>query len=155
MNDEKKKIIVLGALFALILAVGAFQMVGGPKGGATTPVADKKKVETKGTEKPPLKNPEVGFELAARDPFQAPDSETPMLAPNKTVAPPVTPQPERRVHQLPRATETMPYHPLGGQLSMDGHPGGLPAPTQPKAVEPSFGYSLAGVIVGARPAAVF
>jgi hypothetical protein len=149
--DEKKKIIVLGTLFAAFIAVGAFSFI--PKGqpqefegqteeaSAKVPVAEEKKVAT-------LPNPRFAAPLAARDPFQVPESRLLPLEPE---------QPVRGI------TPTRPLQELAGNLPLPGTLGVEPvridglalAEQQRPDEDPPFGYSVSGVVVGERPLVVF
>jgi hypothetical protein len=148
--DEKKKIYVVGALFAVVIAVGAFQVVNMTGPDAPPPPAPKKKEDAKNADaKPEIKNPIYAKAYAERDPFE-PDAQAlndgTTVEATKPISAPVL---SAKHHHLP----SLP--PIGIDRS-----GGLP-PMQitpdpsVKPAEPRFEYRLSGVVVGQRPAAVF
>ncbi len=161
--DDKKKITVIGALALVIVAVGAFQFLS-PSGPATVAgKKDAKKTALKGDgtdESAGPKYPLLADNLPDRDPFVGPD----LTDPTKPLIPPTT---APKGPSLPAAkrggSNRWSPPPLGGPgfspLPLSGQvggnmasPGGL-ANTAPK--EPEFAFTLSGVIVGHRPAAVF
>jgi hypothetical protein len=155
MQDDRKKTIVLGALFVVIIAVGAFQL---RPSGATPPPAKatpsavaqaaqtqaqaqeqtKEAAATASAELPPL---------PARDPFAAPDK-----APATTPTPPAAPGPQ--IH--PMSGMIPPMGIPGAQLVKDqglplaGTSAGAPAPK----IESTMTWRLTGVVTGAHPLAV-
>lgn len=160
MKDDKKKMMVVGALALVIVAVGAFQFLGGstPPPAAKTAKKDDAKAGDKtadAAEEGP-KNPLYAAELPQRDPFQPHTlvGETPK-APNVPAAG-STPLPDakasRRGHR--GGGTSIPPMTITGNLpnaGMNGSIGITPTGPDPSA----FNYSVSGVIVGQRPAAVF
>lgn len=184
MLDEKQKIMVLGALGVLILGIGAFQLMpqgpdapAGPKSSGWKPP-----VSAEDTKPEPPKNPALVAMLPRRDPFDVPDAYRPKEQQPDPVTPTVDPlkvpelpkpgeNPRRRSNgRRPRQLSgRLPANPFA-----DEGPGELPQPgnlnverekpnvTQttvppvepPKPPEPTFDYTLSGVIVGRRSAAV-
>ena len=147
MNRDKKQLVVVGVLVALILCVGAFQVMrkpdaapapSGPK--VVKPGAEGEK-DVKQVRKYPL-DP-----LPAKDPF-----ETAAFVAG-SVAPPPKPKDPVVAHPLPDPDKTA----LTGALSGDGsthdpfEKGDIPL-APPK---PVFGYTLIGIVNGAHPMAVF
>ena|GEM_PF-1944736 len=168
MNDEKKKIIILGCLGAVILCVGAFQIMGGkkppPPPATPTPSSSESASTSDSTDvadatsatKPALgpdgkplpsgavvlKNPQVATPLPVRDPFQPPASAMPVVSMYHPFHPQVS-----RVNSMGRIIT-----PLGGSTLGPVTPS---APTPiPPAVETPFTYKLVGCISGDRPAAL-
>lgn len=178
MKDDKKKFIVLGALVAVILGVGAFSFLGG---GSTPPPAaeasktDKAKegdkvakvdadgnpiVDGDGAEPP--KNPLYAMDLPQRDPFAegslANEKGIPGLPdPGRGPQTAPTPAPSRPVRKSGggRSMEIPPYRPGGltGQLPGVGSGTVSIDPTAPDTS--SFSYSLSGTMNGAKKVAVF
>jgi hypothetical protein len=150
--DDKKKMAVVGALFAVIVAVGAFQLV---NSGAPEPAPKKvaKKDDTKADDKVEAQNPLYAVDLPSRDPFK-PGSLNPIEG--LKVPDPVQPNraptdPPRRYRNVPNQLQELP--PLTGNFA-PAHPGDLSVqPNMPP--KSAFGYALSGVIVGEKPAAVF
>jgi hypothetical protein len=159
--DEKKKIVVVGALVVVVLGIGAFQMtsggLSGPQEKVKTPgeqaVAakdgDAKKAET---EEFVLRNPLFANTLPARDPFEE-GSITNSLKP---------PEPNRYVRPPVRNTSanpgTQPFRPLGaGDRLPEAFAGGNNSlqPGVPLRDPDAFALTVTGVIMGARPAAIF
>lgn len=151
--DDKKKLIMLGALAAVILAVGAFQFIAKGKPEQTPAPATDQAVATDSAKdgatplspadakKEAEKNNLVVGSFPTRDPFKPI-----ILAGNQQ---PVVHQPIQQ-YRPPVMT--------GSLAPLEINPSGLPGvqngqPLVPEA--PSFAYRLSGVIVGARPAAVF
>ncbi|RYG88878.1 hypothetical protein EON77_00060, partial [bacterium] len=170
MDSEKKKTIVVGALFVAMLGIGAFQFAKGGEGETPPPAEGKKdaagaesKGDAGGVKKPSNgkaaapKNPMFASALGTRDPFQ-PAS---FSATEPTPAAPVNPTPPATVPprlggglvpSLPNAApgglsgELPPMPPVGNGSTT------LPPITPPK---PTFRGALIGVLLGARSAAVF
>lgn len=144
--DDKKKVIVVVVLAVIILAVGTFQLTSGSSAPAEPPKEAKKSDATKVSpidEGP--KNAEVATPLAMRDPFEPAEIASTLADPAPT--PPSTPEPKRPtgvsnpidltgIGQLPNAD-------IGIQ------------PVEPPAPKDVFAYSLAGIVIGDRPAALF
>lgn len=177
MKDDKKKFIVLGALVAVILGVGAFSFLGG---GGTPPPApeasktDKEKEDAKvakvdadgnpiveGEDAEPPKNPLYVADLPQRDPF----SEGALAAQKELSG---LPDPARGPQPAPAQTRPAPRPRgrSGGMTIPPFRPGGLTGqlpgvgggtvsidPTGPDTS--SFSYSLSGTMNGAKKVAVF
>lgn len=162
MKDDKKKVIVLGVLFAVIAGVGAFSMLGGSspapapdaaasKDGSSDP--NKKKVVEEEPEGP--KNPLYAADLAQRDPFQpkAMPVDPAVAAAMKAATQPLpTPPKSRRSGRVSGGGgyTSIPPVQISGTLP-SGNIGLTPTGPDPS----TFNYSVSGVIVGQRPAAVF
>ena len=168
MQDDKKKMLVLVILVIAILGVGAFQLMPQePERAAPStskkwaPPEEKEGVEAKVT---PVRNPSVMAPLSKRDPFDVPagfDIDGPVVNPANERP---TPNP-RRVSSMDEPIRPFPVgvDPLPGtQLGREEMPSairgnGKPGPTTDSVVkppEPTFDYSLSGVIVGRTSAAV-
>jgi hypothetical protein len=147
MQDDKKKLIVVVALAVVILAVGVFQFTsGGSQPAPITSKKDEKKVVPE--EQPePLKNPMFAADLRPRDPFKEPASiAAAQTKPNVPQAPVGKINPPS---QMPDVTFD--------KTGSFGQAGPL-GPVGPVVVEPpvpQFGYRLSGVMLGAKPMAVF
>ena len=184
MLDDKQKLMVLGALGVVILGIGAFQLMpqgpdapAGPKPSGWKPPAAAEAAKPE-----PPKNPAVVATLPRRDPFDVPDEFRPPEQMPDPVAPTIDPLktpelPKPGGNPQRRGTRPRPSY-LSGRLPAtpfgNEEPGELPAPgnlkveqekpnvTQqtvppvepPKPPEPTFEYTLSGVIVGRRSAAV-
>ena len=157
MNREKKQMIVVGVLVALVLSVGAFQFTRKDP----VPVAQPKVVKPEPT-KPgdkdfkmvPLKYPEL-IPLAVKDPF-----ETASFAAGPK---PIETPPVETKTQVPGTAITKPTRDKLTKLPPSGDFAGDKTFTssgigevKPQEVpEPIFGYTLIGIVEGAYPAAVF
>jgi len=156
MKDNKKKLVIL-ALAVLIVGIGAFQFMGGSSAPAPTK-GDAKKADpsASATATPEaVKNPLYAQALSQRDPFEIPAEAQPTPTPAPT--PPPQPMPQK---PRPRGTERIAPLPLTGDLPpANGGPmgavGGPNGATAAKPPEPEFGYKVVGVVVGAKPVAVF
>jgi hypothetical protein len=156
MQDNKKKTIVVAALGLVIVCLGVFQFV---RSTAVPPelaaAAAKREAEKQATVKARVaakdegpKNPLFAFNLPARDPFEEGilPTDTTKQQPAQTQAPKVDPRP--------------PVREIGGsQLPVfPGGPGG-PLGAGSVGIEPvpeaKFGYRVSGVMLGAKPMAVF
>lgn len=168
MQDDKKKMTVLGVLVIAIIGVGAFQMM--PQGADVPPAEPHKKwvppaddVSAKVTIIP---NPSVMTPLSKRDPFDVPPGADPDAAPpvetkpepSRTKEMPPTlgsgsPQPFGQFPSLPNAgIDNGTTNRAAGVEVIKTEP--IKPPDPPKPVEPVFNYTLSGVIVGRQPAAV-
>jgi hypothetical protein len=180
MQDEQKKLMILAALGVVILGVGAFQLMPsdspkptGPQPSGWKPPVTSEKTEEKAAE--PAPNPQVVAALPRRDPFDVPDYAMPPVPGTGT---PITPAPlpaPRFSGRPPRSSR--PPRRMTGRLGMGDFGRDVPSlpeagfkvepvrPTvdsnvavtktePPKPPEPTFDYTLSGVIVGRRPAAV-
>jgi hypothetical protein len=149
MKDDKKKLIVVGALALLIVCVGVFQFIAGgtpPPAPAATAKKEAPKVTTPVEPIEEVKNPMYVANLSPRDPFVAPASVTQDATKPPTPAPPVA-QPQVRQQPLPSG---LIYK--GGDF---GSGGGSTAPVLVAVPEPQFTFRLSGVMLGAKPMAVF
>lgn len=177
MDANKKKTFVVGALGVALLAVGAFQFVGG--GEPEKKDKEKKKLsvgaslygEGDATEK--LKNlvannqisedhPEslvYNIPLNQRDPFARSGSAVPPIQPT-------TPQPEPPRQTTPKPPVLGGNPPFGGAMPPFPVPGagqpGLPGadgvgvrPGDPLRQPDEFAFSAVGLIEGTHPAVVF
>lgn len=149
MKGDKKKVIVVAALALVIVGVGVFQFVASsspaPAPAATAKKEDKKPVKDQEKVDPP-KNPTLLASLPARDPFTATVSLT-QTDPNQPKAPtPVPPKsdPEPSVPRMPPA-----------QIGGPGFGAGTGPMTIQALPEAKFAFSLSGVMLGAKPMAVF
>lgn len=166
MNPDKKKTMVLAALFVVILGVGAFQFMAG---GETPPPPakkdDKAKADAKKDAVQPIKNPGY-YPLAAHDPFipatfineatPDPTPQQPAPQPDNSKKGPVWQDggngPRLKNHGDPRGLIP---GPLEGGMPAGGNKG-TGTEVKPMEVEkPKFGYTLIGIVVGNHPTAVF
>jgi hypothetical protein len=159
--DEKKKLMILGAMGVVLLGIGVVQFTKGSGAPAPAPApaasAAKSDATANGDKKDDLTAPQqndlVTGSYAQRDPFK------PLVDPNASSATLVAQQtPPTKPLQTRVATgEAFPNYPIdkGGSLPQAGVApgGGTTTPLTPPA--PQFGYRLAGIIVGKKPAAVF
>lgn len=136
--NDKKKVLIVGALGVVLLGAGVFQFL--PSGEQPKPAPTDTKKDAKKTaeiEKP--KNPELAFDLPARDPFESPEPDNggkplPKPTPRQDTIKPVTPS------EL-KGTITTPLPPVNGS-------------TKP-VDQPTCPYSLAGIVIGDVPVAIF
>lgn len=161
--DEKKKMMVLAGLGAVFVCIGAFTFM--PK-SEEPPVTEKKEVPAFLVENENAKaneaalNPTVVANLPARDPFKAPNSML-QARTDTTVAPPPMPAPTRRQDPPVRLAGKVKPFDLSPIPGVNGNLGGgsgeikVEAPAEEKKEEPQFSYTVGGVAVGQRPAAVF
>jgi hypothetical protein len=166
--DDKKKFGVLAALFVVMIAIGAFQF---SKGGAPTPPPPakeksgeqqaKKEATTEGDTDPAEDNANIVAlaPLPGRDPFDGsrymPKPEQP-----KPVTQTPEPKPERAEPRLPAPPRLSggfaPVGPAMGTLPSTG--GSAPIAVAPGAKlehADDFNYTVSGVILGEKSAAVF
>lgn len=169
MKDDKKKLVVIGALAVVLVGIGAFSFLGGDP-APPAPAAEEKK---EGTATDPTvakvdengnvvgapvqnapKNPLYAMELPQRDPFQGNTfgGQPPISAPT---LPPATKQPPRKTGTRRSGGSEIgipPYRPLEGSLPMAGT-----ANVTPTGPDPSeFGYTVSGTMTGGKkPVAVF
>lgn len=151
MSKDKKQILVLGVLFAVILAVGAFQFMGGSKPKVA---ADKDDKKDKGTEvavndekADPIKEaivPLFTAPLVSRDPFvpQAVVLDEETTDPNQNtgiIKPP--PMPNGNNGQGYENVGVV-HPPVDGQIGLQ--------PTDP----PKDAWALRGVMMGAKTLAI-
>lgn len=150
--DDKKKLMVLGAMGVVLLGIGAFQFA---KGSGAAPAPAPTPAVTQSTDSnanandngdvkvAPQQNDLVSGSYAYRDPFK------PLVDPNP--APPQMAPPPRVASNA--GGGTFPPFPIDKGDALPGAGGGTTVPLTPPA--PQYGYRLAGVIMGRRPAAVF
>lgn len=172
MKDDKKKLMIVGILFVVILGVGVFQFTAGsapaPAAQAVTPENAEKvykeagldekakevEAELKGEGDPMQKLYAMG--MPARDPFQQTAAN---LAPKPEPAK-AQPQPQP---QAPRSARRSgggngvtlpPFSPMQGSLpNVNVNPNGAGLPNVPNLV-PEPGYTVSGVIRGPKNQAV-
>ena len=178
MKDDKKKLVVIGALATVLLGVGAFTFLGGGPTPPPAPLEVKKtdggkedgtkvsKVDENGNpivgedEKEPPKNPLYVMDLPQRDPFQVrplAGEEFKPIPPTQPLPSPSKPAPRR---PGPRRSYgagdygTAPYQPLTGSLP---NAGGGSVTLTPSGPDPSaFGYTVSGTMTGgSKSVAVF
>lgn len=159
--DDKKKLMVLGAMGVVLLGIGAFQFVKASGSQQPAPAATPAVTSTPSTtaantdgskaddQTPPQQNDLVKGAYPYRDPFHALVDSNPRPASNPM--PPV-PQPGRRNDGIPNFPGIDKQGSLPNVVAANAN-GGVTVPVKPPA--PAFGYSLAGVIMGRKPAAVF
>ena len=160
--DDKKKLMVLGAMGVVLLGIGAFQFVKSsgsqqpaaaptpavtstPAGSATNTDGNKADDQT-----PPQQNDLVKGAYAYRDPFKPLVDSNPRPPSNPMPTP--APQPGRRNEGIPNFPGIDKQGGLPNVVATNAN-NGVTVPVKPPA--PEFGYRLAGVIMGRKPAAVF
>lgn len=160
--DEKKKLIVIGALTVLMLGIGAFQIAKGSSHApapavvaTTTGTAASGSDATSTTNKDDSQSAQQANDLVkgsypAHDPFKpvVDANAPPPAAPLQNTSKPLT----ERVAK----NQLFPAFPgirKDGQLPVASAQGGVTTPIKPPA--PDYGYRLAGVLMGKKPAAVF
>lgn len=150
MKDDKKKLIVVLALALVIVAVGVFQFTSGGSSAPAAPTAKKeeKKVVPEEPIEPP-KNPMFAANLPVRDPFKEPSSLS-----TEANTPPVAPMPSGEIQKPAQQFKAPPMPPISGSLEPtdNGNPN---APMTVQITEKQFSYRLSGVMLGAKPMAVF
>ena len=157
--DDKKKLMVLGAMGVVLLGIGAFQFVKASGSQQPAPAATPAVTTTPSTvasnadgnnaddQTPPQQNDLVKGAYPYRDPFHALVDSNPRPASNPMAN---VPQPGRRNEGIPNFPG---IDKQGGLPNVASANGGVTVPVNPPA--PAFGYSLAGVIMGRKPGAVF
>lgn len=145
--DDKKKLIVLAALFVVILGVGAFQFVGGGAEPPKTPPKPKEETAAQKTEEQPsVPNPQFANPLPPRDPFD-PTSAVASLQAQQ----PKEPEPKPAPQPKPLTGKLEPLPPVS--------PSGLAGPIQlapdKPAEPPAPKFVVTGVFLGEKSAAVF
>lgn len=146
--DDKKKLIVVVVLAVIILAVGVFQFTSGPASADTPKVAkgtNSSKVEP--IDEGP-KNAVVAAPLAMRDPFEPASIASTLDDPSPTPPQQRDPRPSTRPTGISNPID------LTGIGQLPGANIGV-QPVEPPAPRDVFSYSLAGIVLGARPAALF
>lgn len=153
--DEKKKLMVIGALAVAFLGIGAFQFTKAsapppapapaakPADATASTTADSSTDQTEA----PQANNLVSGAYAVRDPFH------PLVDPNAAAAP--APMPSGPIGRVASARNTFgpDIDKSGGFSGLPSASGAVTAPIKPPA--PEFPYKLAGIILGRKPAAVF
>ena len=156
MQDEQKKLLIVGLLFVVMLGVGVFQfqkLSPAPQSAPSTssshhvlPTNDATKVATS-----PLLNPPA---LAERDPF-APPVKFAGLAPAGAEPQPIAkldrPVEPMKGDVLPAAMSTTALVPDPKSAGPQSVPAAASQPKPP--VVPPFSYRLTGVMLGAKPLA--
>lgn len=136
--NDKKKILIVGALGVVLLGAGVFQFL--PSGEAPKPApAQAKKDDKKNLEAEKPKNPEVAFDLPQRDPFESPEPDNGGKPIPKT--PPKTDSVKPVIPGDLKGPITTPLPPAGGSTK--------PAETA------TCPYTLSGIVVGDIPVAIF
>lgn len=164
MKDDKKKLLVLGVLVLVMLAVGAFTFLGGKKSApvattattdeGTTVVDDAENAEVTEEEDPNGLRPELSGMIAStyspRDPFEIPSGAD--LRGTKPQPKPEPEQPKTQNRPATHTQQTPPLNPLGlgGNLPSLGDSGpGLPIiPAGPT-------YKVKGILIGKKSIVVF
>lgn len=172
MKDDKKKLMIVGILFVVILGVGVFQFTAGSAPAAPAPAVtaenaekvykeeglDKKAEEVAAdlnAEGDPMKKL-YAMGMPARDPFQQTAAS---LAPKPEPAKPQPqPQPQApRSFRRPSANNGValpPFSPMQGSLpNVNVNPNGAGLPNVP-SLNPEPGYTVSGVIRGSKNQAV-
>lgn len=148
LKDDKKKLMIVGALALIVVAVGAFQLMGGGgsprKVAVAAPPKPKLPADIAATSDAKI-NPFAQSALPKRDPFQAGT-----LAGQDATAP-VLPKPQPVAPQSRRITGN--FETVGTGEALPSTANAHIVPLKPE--EPPFGYQLVGVITGPKPAAVF
>lgn len=174
LDKDKKKVLIVGVLGVVVLGVGAFQLLGGsseaPKPAVTKSAAkaDAKTVDPDAEQKKEISKL-VASSLPQKDPFEPgtlPDDPTkvqPKTEPEPPKAPTKSPL-MRGTRRTGSNYSVPPVSPMVGQLPDpsgsigSGQPGpngvGL-QPGKPLRQPGEFAYSVNGVVLGNKPAAVF
>jgi len=153
MRDNKKKIIVIAALGFVIVTVGVFQFVQGVSGPLPKFASGQKSIKRAATDKPKVdtvKNEMFANLLKPRDPFEV--GELP-VDPTKTPTPAATaPAPAAPKQHESRGSVMPPVTFKEGSFSGAIGDPGLKVQADPA---PKFAFRLSGVMLGAKPMAVF
>ncbi len=155
MNQDKKKLIVIGSLVMVICAVGAFTMMGGGGSGkATTSGKTTKKTDTKVADNtaPPVDKAQQAIDkiLTSFNAYGSSESRDPFATPAGAVKPVDPPKNDNTVKQpTARPPRTSFPRPDFGSLPPVNPGIGANLPTQ---IVPRF--KVKGVLVGARPIVV-
>ncbi|MEJ5171294.1 MAG: hypothetical protein WHU10_09920 [Fimbriimonadales bacterium] len=146
--DEKKKLIVLAALFVVVLGVGAFQFVGGsPEPPKATEKPKAETVAAKQEEQPTVPNPQFANPLPPRDPFD-PGPAVAALQAHQPKAPEPRPEPAPQPKPLVGKLEPLP------PVSPAGLSGAIGLNPEKPAEPPAPKFVVAGVFLGERSAVV-
>jgi hypothetical protein len=157
--DDKQKTVAVAALAVVVVGVGAFQFLGGSSGPSSkkpktdkahvssSPAGDAKKA-AKDVSTPP--DPLLATPLPTRDPFQEGKITNALPDPNAGRG-----AQQGKGIRVPGGGRIPPFDTSGGRgpYPMTGSPGALPGSLPPKP--DVFSMTLAAVIVGDKPAAVF
>jgi hypothetical protein len=154
--DEKKKLMVVGALAIVFVGVGVFTFTRSPEAPAasaeTTASKDQDALagaEGEGKDEP-LKNPLLAMDLPRRDPFAPPLSpvQPQGFQPQPT---PVGRRPMVNFAPPKNSLNTISLWPESNKET------GVEEVTPVKVPEPElpFSYTVSGVVIGRRPAVVF
>lgn len=167
MGDKKKKLAVIG-LFVVIIAVGAFQFTSGgpePAKAAAKPKAEAKEGAVAQSDAAAQYAPDatssaadnaliVASALPARDPFNGTEwTQEPLPTP----PPQAKPQPAPSARPSRSSGNSLPPFRMEGNPVLPNPAGGSVSlePGKPLVDPNAFTYTVSGVIVGRRPAAVF
>lgn len=178
-SNDKQKVLILGALFVVMIGVGAFTFMGS-SGAAPAPVTaaegegsgvtppEPSVVDGTGTAAAaaaatnPEAQPGVPVEslYAQRDPFKPVDAkaESDLTPPLAESTPP--PAPPTKPARIATAAPLPPMDPMGGSVQpLPGASGNVPGPGQMPGMgatnePPKPSYRVSGVITGDRPMAV-
>lgn len=153
--DDKKKLMIIGALGVVLLGIGAFQFTKGSAPAAAQAPATTQETPAATPEDPAnAEQPQaeqannlVTGSYPRRDPFK------PLIDPNATVSTVAQNTPVQQPMRIPGGRKVdFPIEKFGPLPGAD--PAGGEAETV-KPLAPEFPYKLSGIIVGAKPAAVF
>lgn len=163
MNNDKRKLAILGVLIAAILGIGAWQFTSAlrapeRKQKTVPPTAAAQKQQQQPQQQPIAELDRIG--LTRRNPFQP--SALPDMTPTTptTSSPPPPPSNQPRSNGSPRITPQIdtklpPFQLPGDPIAGAGTPGVSIDPAPPLRSEDEFAYSLIGILEGPRPMAVF
>ena len=161
--DDKKKLMVVGALVVVVVGVGAFQMTsGGLSGPKEKPKGASQTAASKGTSKDgdgkksdgtkfEIRNPVYASALAERDPFEEGAITNSVKPPEAKVQP--RQQSRRNVPSGPGYQPLNPGGMLPGAINNGGGTSVQGAPPLRRPEEPTV--TVTGVIMGTRPAVIF
>lgn len=176
MEGNKKKTLVLGALGVALLAVGAFQFVGGgepePKEKAKKKLSVGSSLYGEGDATERLKNLVANNQISEDHPenlvYNIPLNPRDPFAKEGSAPPPIqqpTPQPEPPKQTAPRPPVLGGNPPFGGSMPPFPVPGAAAGATGPNGVgvrpgdplrQPNeFAFTVVGLIEGSHPAVVF
>jgi hypothetical protein len=155
--DDKKKLIVVGALVVVIGSVGAFELLGGSSAPPAIPSKKDGKVKSgkadDAVKAPVLKNPEVANALPLRNPFEPPADAQPAITKMPQMQHPQPIAGKIRGFDSPKGFQPLPAGDLK-QFSSLPTSIAAPHPEQKAEDEKPFGYKVVGLIGGVRPAAM-
>ncbi len=158
MDKQKKQTVIVGALFAVMLGVGAFQFLGGSAPAKAKPKveASKDATATDGTAKPEDKKSEIAPEIAAliRDEYAVRDPFEPPMGwgdkPETTSPPTGAPSNEPKTTGLKAATTVRPK----ANPTVDPLPGVAPMPVSGIAAGGATNSSNSGESVSVKPGSI-